>query len=83
VSFNNSFTFSVLLPYGFTPVDDFVLQRVLNRDRANKLSELSIYVGFTLWATCLGSALVYVTQTFCTVNRACLPCSPVQHSVQK
>jgi hypothetical protein len=50
---------------------------VLNRDRANKLSQLSIYVSFTLWATCLGYVHVYVAQTFHTVKRACLPCSPV------
>jgi hypothetical protein len=56
--FSNSFTFSVLLPYGFTPADDFVLRHVLNRDGTNELSQLSISVCFTLRATCLGSVLV-------------------------
>jgi hypothetical protein len=32
------FTFSVLLPYGFTLTDYFVLWRMLNYDGMNKLS---------------------------------------------
>jgi hypothetical protein len=44
LSFISSFTFSALLPYGFTPVDYFVLRRMLNRDGMNKLSQLSISV---------------------------------------
>jgi hypothetical protein len=37
-AFSSSFTFSVLHPYGSTPADDFMLQRVLNCDGMNKLS---------------------------------------------
>jgi hypothetical protein len=48
-------TLSTLLPCGFTPTDDFVLQRVLNRDGMNMFSQLSISVCFTLRVTCLGS----------------------------
>jgi hypothetical protein len=75
--FSSSFTISVLLPYGFTPGDDFVLQRVLNRDGMNKLSQLSISVSFTLWAICFLFVPVYVAHELCTVTRACLPYSSV------
>jgi hypothetical protein len=81
--FNNNFSFSVLLPCGFTHADDFMLQRVLNHDGVNKLSQLGISVSFTLWTICLESVPVYVAQIFRTVNRVCLPCSFVRHSVQK
>jgi hypothetical protein len=67
----------MLLPYGFTPANDFVLRRVLNRDRVNKLSQLSISVSFTLQVTCFGYVPVYVIQIFRTINWACLPGSPV------
>jgi hypothetical protein len=77
VLFSSSFTFSVLLPCGFTPTDDFMLRRVLNRDGMNKLSQHSISVSFALRATCLGSVSIYVAQGFRTVNRVCLPYSPV------
>jgi hypothetical protein len=50
----------MLLPSGFTPADDFVLWRVLNHDGMNMLSQLSIFVGFTLWETYLRSAPIYV-----------------------
>jgi hypothetical protein len=50
--FSNSFTFSVL-PCGFTPTDEFVLRQLLNHDRINKLSQLSVSVSFTLRVTCL------------------------------
>jgi hypothetical protein len=70
-------------PLRVYPTDDFVLQRVLNRDGVNKLSQLSISVSFTLWAISLKFVPVYVAQTFCIINRTCLPCSSVQHSVQK
>jgi hypothetical protein len=50
----------MLLPDEFTSADDFVLRRVLNRDGVNKLSQLSIYVSFTLQATCLEYVSVYV-----------------------
>jgi hypothetical protein len=67
----------MLLPSGFTPADGFVLRRVLNRDGMNKLSQLSNSVSFTVQATYLGYVPVHVAQGFNTVNRACLPCSPV------
>jgi hypothetical protein len=70
-------TFSMLLPSGFTPVDDFVLWRMLNHDGMNMLSQLSIFVGFTIRETYLRSAPIYVTQGFCTVNWARLPSSSV------
>jgi hypothetical protein len=50
--FSNGFTFSVLLPCGFTPIDDFVLRYMLNRDGMNMLSQLSISISFFLQATC-------------------------------
>jgi hypothetical protein len=50
--FSNSFTFSAL-PCGFTPTGEFVLRQLLNRDRMNKLSQLSVSISFTLWVTCL------------------------------
>jgi hypothetical protein len=75
--FSRSFTFSALLPYGFTPVGDSMLRRTLNRDGMNNLSQLSVSVSFIFRATCLGSVPVYVAQGFHTVNRECLPCSPV------
>jgi hypothetical protein len=50
--FNNSFTFSTLA-YGFTPTGEFVLRQLLNRDRMNKFSQLSISVSFILQVTCL------------------------------
>jgi hypothetical protein len=81
--FSSSFTFSVLLPCLFTPTDDIMLQRVLNHNGVNKLSQLSISVNFILWVTCLGSVPVYVVQTFRTIDRPCLPCPSVQHSVQE
>jgi hypothetical protein len=31
-------TLSTLLPCGFTPIDDFVLRRVLNHDKMNMIS---------------------------------------------
>jgi hypothetical protein len=49
---NSFFTFSVL-PCGFTSTDAFVLRQLLNRDRMNKLSQLSVSVCFTLQVTCL------------------------------
>jgi hypothetical protein len=70
--FNRSFIFFALLPYGFTLVGDSMLRRALNHDGMNKLSQLSVFVSFTLWATCLGSVLVYVIQRFHTVNQECL-----------
>jgi hypothetical protein len=50
--FSNSFTFSVL-PCGFTPIGEFVLRQLLNHDRMNKLSQLSVSISFTLRVTCL------------------------------
>jgi hypothetical protein len=50
--FSNNFTFSVL-PCGFTPTDEFVLQQLLNNDKMSKISQLSISVSFTLQVTCL------------------------------
>jgi hypothetical protein len=50
--FSNSFTFSAL-PCGFTNTGEFVLRQLLNRDGMNKLSQLSVYVSFTLRVTCL------------------------------
>jgi hypothetical protein len=38
---------------GFTPTDEFVLRQLLNHDRMNKLSQLSVSVSFTLRVTCL------------------------------
>jgi hypothetical protein len=52
LSFSISFTFSALLPYGFTPVDGFVLRRMLNREGMNKFSQLNISVSFFLRVTC-------------------------------
>jgi hypothetical protein len=52
--FSNSSTFSVL-PCGFTPTGEFVLQQLLNRDGMNKLSQLSISVSFTIQVSCLDS----------------------------
>jgi hypothetical protein len=40
---SNNFTFSAL-PCGFTPTGEFVLRQLLNRDRMNKLSQLSISI---------------------------------------
>jgi hypothetical protein len=37
---------------GFTPTSEFVLRQLLNRDRMNKLSQLSVSVSFTLRVTC-------------------------------
>jgi hypothetical protein len=37
---------------GFTPTDEFLLWQLLNRDGMNKLSQLSIFVNFTLQVTC-------------------------------
>jgi hypothetical protein len=54
---------------GFTPTGDFVLRQLLNHDITNKLSQLSVFVSFTLRVTCLGSVLIYVTQGFHTVNQ--------------
>jgi hypothetical protein len=54
-----------------------MLRRVLDHDNMNKFSQLSVSVSFTLWATCLGSVPIYVTQGFHIVNRECFPCSPV------
>jgi hypothetical protein len=42
-----------MLPCGFTPTDEFMLWQLLNRDRMNKLSQLSISVSFALRVTCL------------------------------
>jgi hypothetical protein len=42
-----------MLSCGFTPIDEFVLRQLLNHDRMNKLSQLSISVSFTLRVTCL------------------------------
>jgi hypothetical protein len=50
--FSNNFTFSVL-PCGFTPTGEFVLQQLLNHDKMSKISQLSISVSFTLQVTCL------------------------------
>jgi hypothetical protein len=50
----------MLLPYGFTPADDFMLQYVLNHDGMNKLTQLSISISFTLWATCFEYVPIYV-----------------------
>jgi hypothetical protein len=50
--FSNSFTFSTL-PCGFTPTCESVLRKLLNRDGMNKLSQLGVYVSFTLRVTCL------------------------------
>jgi hypothetical protein len=50
--FSNSFTFSAL-PCGFTPTGEFVLRQLLNHNRMNKLSQLSVSVSFTLRVTCL------------------------------
>jgi hypothetical protein len=58
--FSNSFTFSAL-PCGFTPIDEFVLQQLLNHDGLNKLSQLSVSVSFTLQVICLRFVPVYVT----------------------
>jgi hypothetical protein len=44
--------YSVLL-CGFTPADEFVLRQLLNHDRMNKLSQLSVSVSFTLRVTYL------------------------------
>jgi hypothetical protein len=52
----------MLLPSGFTPADDFVLWCVLNHDGMNMLSQLSIFVGFTLREKYLRSAPIYVAQ---------------------
>jgi hypothetical protein len=52
LSFSISFTFSALLPYGFTPVDGFVVRRMLNHEGMNKFSQLNISVSFFLRATC-------------------------------
>jgi hypothetical protein len=41
------------LLYGFTPTGEFLLRQLLNRDRMNKLSQLSVSVSFTIWVTCL------------------------------
>jgi hypothetical protein len=38
---------------GFTPTSEFVLRQLLNHDRMNKLSQLSVSVSFTLRVTCL------------------------------
>jgi hypothetical protein len=46
--FSNSFTFSVLLPYGFTPIDDFVLRHMLNRDGIYALPAEHLYKFFPL-----------------------------------
>jgi hypothetical protein len=62
---------------GFTLASDFVLRHVVNRNGVNKLSQLSIFISFTIQATCLGFVLVYVTQGFCTVNQTCLSYSLV------
>jgi hypothetical protein len=50
--FSNSFTF-FMLPCGFIPTGEFVLQQLLNHDGMNKLSQLSVSVNFTLQVTCL------------------------------
>jgi hypothetical protein len=50
--FSNSFTFSAL-PCRFTPIGEFVLWQLLNHNRMNKLSQLSVSVSFTLQVTCL------------------------------
>jgi hypothetical protein len=50
--FDNSFTF-IALPCGFTPTGEFLLQQLLNRDRMNKLSQLSVSISFTLRVTCM------------------------------
>jgi hypothetical protein len=52
--FSNSFTFSAL-PCRLTPTGEFVLRQLLNRDEMNKLSQLSVYVSFTIRVTCLDS----------------------------
>jgi hypothetical protein len=75
--FSRSFTFSALLPYGFTPVGDSMLRRVLNRGGMNKLFQLSVSVSFTLRVICLRYVPVYVTLDFHTVNGECLPCSSI------
>jgi hypothetical protein len=36
----------------FTPTDEFVLWQLLNHDRMNKLSQLSVSVSFTFRVTC-------------------------------
>jgi hypothetical protein len=38
---------------GFTLTDEFVLQQLLNCDGMNKLSQLSVFINFTLLVTCL------------------------------
>jgi hypothetical protein len=48
--FSNSFTFSVL-PCEFTPTSEFVLRQLLNRDKMNKLSQLSISISFIIRVT--------------------------------
>jgi hypothetical protein len=75
--FISNFTFSTLLSYELTPSNDSVLRHVVNNGGMNKLSQLSNYVSFIIWAICLGSTPVYIAQGFCTINRACLSCSPV------
>jgi hypothetical protein len=50
--FSNRFTFTAL-PCEFTPTGEFVLRQLLNRDRMNKLSQLSVPVSFTLRVTYL------------------------------
>jgi hypothetical protein len=57
-------------PLWFTPTDDFMPRRVLNRDGMNKLSQLSTSVNLTFWVICLGYVSVYVDQCFRTINRA-------------
>jgi hypothetical protein len=42
-----------MLPCGFTPTDEFVFRQLLNHDGMGKLSQLSIYVSFTLQVTYL------------------------------
>jgi hypothetical protein len=50
--FSNSFTFSTL-PCRFTPTGELMLRQLLNRDRMNKLSRLSVSVNFIIRMTCL------------------------------
>jgi hypothetical protein len=74
--FSNSFTFS-MLPCRFTLTYEFVLRQLLNHDRMNKLSQLSVSVSFTFRVTCMDLFPYMLPKISLQSMGACLPCSPV------